>query len=208
MIFLFCIHLMNLYIFEAFYLQDLDPHLSMRIRIPEAFLNVDPCGSGWFFTILKKNSFRYIVGQIEINNPHCLNFTLFFQVWKICSVPDTSRTTISSWTTGWRPWAAYVVTHNMGQFSSSLTSAIAFFRDRRTGRYGRPSRCDPPPTHHQQGPRVWCQWHAVMQCEEIHPPHPPTADWAKLALNQFYLNICRYCNWNLLVAVIVPGIVL
>ena len=57
MIFLFCIHLMNLYIFEAFYLQDLDPHLSMRIRIPEAFLNVDPCGSGWFFTILKKKLF-------------------------------------------------------------------------------------------------------------------------------------------------------
>ena len=57
MIFLFCIHLMNLYIFEAFYLQDLDPHLSVRIRIPEAFLNVDPCGSGWFFTILKKKLF-------------------------------------------------------------------------------------------------------------------------------------------------------
>ena len=162
MIFLFCIHLMNLYIFEAFYLQDLDPHLSMRIRIPEAFLNVDPCGSGWFFTILKKKLFSKHSSQIEINNPHCLNFTLFFQVWKICSVPDTSRTTSSSWTTGWRPWAAYVVTHNMGQFSSSLTSAIAFFRDRRTGRYGRPSRCDPPPPTINKAPvfgandMQWC----------------------------------------------------
>ena len=29
-----------------FYLQDLDPNLSMRIRIQEAYLYADPCGSG------------------------------------------------------------------------------------------------------------------------------------------------------------------
>ena len=32
--------------FLVFYLLDLDPHLSMRIRIQEAYLYADSCGSG------------------------------------------------------------------------------------------------------------------------------------------------------------------
>ena len=208
MIFLFCIHLMNLYIFEAFYLQDLDPHLSVRIRFPEAFLNVDPCGSGWFFTILKKKLFSIHSGPNRDQQSTLSQlYTIFSGVKDLFSARykphheqqlDNRLTPLSCLCCHAQHGPVFLV----ADFCNCLFPWPANWP------LWPPLSMWPPPTHHQQGPRVWCQWHAVMQCEEIHPPHPPTADWAKLALNQFYLNICRYCNWNLLVAVIVPGIVL
>ena len=67
---------MNLYIFYLLD-RDPDPHLSMRIQIREAFLNADPCGSG--FVTLDTGNFKKKYKILVIGLVTILVFIYIFQ---------------------------------------------------------------------------------------------------------------------------------